>query len=84
MSRSPVGGRYDQVLDRESAHELLTRRAEKITRESKPAEPRSGASRRQGYGEAVTKSILRSLGSTLGRTLGKELLRGILGGVSRR
>ncbi|MGD2031368.1 MAG: DUF853 family protein [Gammaproteobacteria bacterium] len=84
MSRSPVSGRYDQVVDRDSAHEMLARRAEKIVEQRKPDKPRRSGGGRQGYGEAVTKSILRSLGSTLGRSLGKELLRGILGGVSRR
>jgi DNA helicase HerA-like ATPase len=86
MSRSPVGGRYDMPVDRESAHELLTRRAEKIVEEQKqkPEKGRSPRSSRQSYGEAVTKSVLRSLGSTLGRSLGQRLLRGILGSVSRR
>lgn len=86
MSRSPVGGRYDAPVDRESAHELLTRRAEKIVEEQKqnPEKSRRPRSSRQSYGEAVTKSVLRSLGSTLGRSLGQRLLRGILGSVSRR
>ena len=84
MSRSPVSGRYDQAVDRDSAHEMLARRAEKIVEQREPDKPRRSSGGRQSYGEAVTKSILRSLGSTLGRSLGKELLRGILGGVSRR
>jgi len=84
MSRSPVGGRYDRPVDRESAHELLARRAEKTLAETSEKAQRRPASGRQGYGEAVTKSILRSLGSSVGRTLGRELLRGILGSVSRR
>ncbi len=84
MSRSPVGGRYDRLVDRESAHELLARRAEKIAQETPREASRKSGSGRQSYGEAVTKSVLRSLGSTVGRTLGRQLLRGILGGMSRR
>jgi DNA helicase HerA-like ATPase len=84
MSRSPVGGRYDKAVDRESAHELLARRAEKTLPETAEKPTRRSGSGRQSYGEAVTKSILRSIGSSVGRTLGRQLLRGILGSVSRR
>ena len=89
MSRSPVGGRYDTLVDRDSAHEMLMRRAEALRKAEPEARPkgtsrRSKGSSRQGYGEAMTKSVIRSLGSSLGRTLGRELLRGILGTFSRR
>jgi DNA helicase HerA-like ATPase len=84
MSRSPVGGRYDRPVDRESAHEMLTRRAEKQAATRREEQAPARRSSRQGYGEAVTKSVLRSLGSTLGRRLGRELLRGVLGSLSRR
>ena len=30
MARDGVGSRYDEMIDRESAYELLTRRAEEI------------------------------------------------------
>jgi len=85
MSRSPVGGRYDTLVDRDSAHEMLMRKAEAVWKAGPKAETRrSKGSSRQGYGEAMTKSVIRSLGSSLGRTLGRELLRGILGTFSRR
>jgi len=84
MSRSPVGGRYDQTVNRESAHELLARRAERIQAKAPARSKRSTGSGRQGYAEATAKSILRSLGSSVGRTLGRQLLRGIFGGLSRR
>jgi DNA helicase HerA-like ATPase len=85
MSRSPVGGRYDTLVDRDSAHEMLMRKAEAVRKAGPKAETRrSKGSSRQGYGEAMTKSVIRSLGSSLGRTLGRELLRGILGTFSRR
>ncbi len=88
LRRSPFAGRYDQEIDRISAHELLTERAEKAAREAEEAERAmeeekkkkrlSGGSRgRQSVGEALMKSVARSIGSQVGRTL----IRGILGSL---
>ena len=38
MAASPVRGRYDQMIDRDSAHEMLARRAEDAAREAERAE----------------------------------------------
>jgi len=93
-SRSPVGGRYDEPLDRESAAEMLAERASKKAEELARAErskqaaaeartakkKKSGASsRRQSPTEAAVKSFLRSVSSTLGR----EIMRGILGAIRK-
>ena len=79
-SRSPVNGRYDKPLDRDSAAEVLQRRAEQqavlADREQSAAEPRPPRrSNRQSAGEAAAKSLLRSMSSMLGR----EIMRGLLG-----
>ncbi|MEJ2015313.1 MAG: DUF853 family protein [Limibacillus sp.] len=93
MSRSPVAGIYDQPVDRESAHEILTARAEELTRQREAAEAETAAekarqkaakssksgSSRQSVGEAFTKSLARAVGSRLGR----EILRGVLGSWRR-
>jgi len=88
-SRSPVGGRYDQVLDRESAAEILQARAEKAARQVEKVEvesdrgkskPARRQSTRQSPTEAAVKSFLRSVSSTLGR----EIMRGILGAIKKR
>jgi DNA helicase HerA-like ATPase len=77
--RSPVGNRYDQPLDRESAAELLEKRAEKKTAAEERGRDTSGdrprRSSRQSPAEAAFKSFLRSMSSMLGR----ELMRGVLG-----
>jgi len=88
-ARSPIGRRYDQPLDRESAAEILQKRAAERTRTeaqekagNKPG-GKAGARRRstrQTPGEAALKSVLRSMGSTLGR----EIMRGILGVLKNR
>ena len=74
-ARSPVASKYDQEIDRESAHELLTARADKAAEEAKVAEEREAqlkeeqrvsrkskrSSSRQGVGEAFAKSIVTAL-----------------------
>jgi DNA helicase HerA-like ATPase len=90
-SRSPVGSRYDEMLDRESAAEVLQERAEKAVRKAQQAEaaaekeqsksrPAKRRSTRQSPTEAAVKSFLRSMSTTLGR----EIMRGILGVIKKR
>jgi DNA helicase HerA-like ATPase len=90
IGRSPYRGRYDQPLDRESAYEMLIKRAEKnaaqeqamekeeLAREAadKAAKP-SRRSTRQTPTEAFIASAARSIGSQLGR----RVIRGILGSL---
>jgi DNA helicase HerA-like ATPase len=89
-SRSPVGGRYDEPLDRDSAAEMLQRRAEKAAesaaeeaervKDAGPEPARKSTSSRQTPTEAAVKSFLRSMSTTLGR----EIMRGILGAIKKR
>ena len=88
---SPVSGLYDRTIDRESAFEILERRAEQKTiaeeeerrREDEEKIRRRGSRsrgrRRQSVGEAALKSVARSVASSLGRAL----VRGILGSIKR-
>jgi len=92
-SRSPVGANYDKPLDRESASEVLLKRAEETARQAAAraeAEAREStrenqtparrpASNRQSSTEAAVKSFLRSMSTTLGR----EIMRGILGAIKK-
>jgi uncharacterized protein len=85
MAASPLGGRYDQTVDRESAYEVLKKRAEAAQRpqaeQEAPAQlgapPRS---RRQTPMEAIVTSAARSLGTQIGR----QIVRGLLGSFLRR
>jgi hypothetical protein len=83
-SRSPVGARYDQPLDRESAAEVLQQRAGRLAAEAREADQRETpaakrTSGRQSPTEAAVKSFLRSVSTTLGR----EIMRGILGAIKK-
>jgi len=94
VSSSPMAGRYEQIIDRESAYELLEQRAEqkkmRISEQnqqnqdvfSKPATQRkqsSRASSRESIGEALLKSFGRSVASGLGRRIVRGLLGSLLG-----
>ena len=90
---SPVGGKYDQPIDRESAAEILAKRAETAAKAADaPAaksEPESGGfsqsvkdavfgtKRRQGMVETMAKQTSR----TIGTKLGNQILRGIMGSI---
>ncbi len=84
---SPLAGLYDQMVDRQSAFEILKQRKSGAAN-LKTAQPESKlpsrkesthSSSRQSVGEALLKSVVRSVGSSLGR----QLVRGILGSLSR-
>lgn len=85
MARSPFKGRYETVVDRESAYEMLKKRAEELQaqqdkearlKEENQAKPVKGT-KKQGIGDAFMKSAARSIGSYVGR----QIIRGALGSI---
>ncbi|MCA9787529.1 MAG: DUF853 family protein, partial [Candidatus Cloacimonetes bacterium] len=94
-SRSPVSGRYDTRINRESAAELLAARIAPATAEgqsskSAPESPGAlssfffGTKSRQGLVETMAKQTVRTMGNQVGRKLLRGLLGGLLGGSRRR
>ena len=98
-ARSPISGKYDSRVNRESAYEILSRRtSERETAESdtkqagaeKPSERGGmigdllwGTKRRQGMVETLAKQAARTVGSQIGRRILRGVLGGILGGSRR-
>jgi DNA helicase HerA-like ATPase len=90
VSRSPVGAKYDASVNRESAYEILTRRAQATAAAPAAAQAAQagsplrdlllGTSRRQGMVETMAKQAARTVGGQLGR----QIVRGLLGGISRK
>ncbi len=80
IERSPLNGKYEQTLDRESAYEVLLQRINALeapsTTKTSPKERRG----RQSVGEAFLKSAVRSIG----RQIGRELIRGLMGSLLGR
>jgi hypothetical protein len=85
MRRSPVSGRYEETVDRESAYERLSARvagaepsAGSTPFPSDSARPPKPATRRApSVVEAAAMSAARAIGSQVGR----ELIRGVLGSL---
>jgi DNA helicase HerA-like ATPase len=90
LSRSPYKGRYDAIIDRESAYEMLKQKAEQqVAAAAKAAEAdarnktttaSSRRSNRQTPVEAMITSTARSIGSQIGR----QIVRGIMGSLFGR
>jgi DNA helicase HerA-like ATPase len=94
LSRSPYKGRYDAVIDRESAYEMLKQKAEQkaeaaakvaddkaiTTARAKAKSSSSRRSTRQTPIEAMVTSTARSIGGQLGR----QIVRGIMGSLFGR
>jgi DNA helicase HerA-like ATPase len=97
IAASPLAGRYEKALDRQSAHELLAARADAAARDAAMAEEmlaEAQAREQPGRGRRYepTRASRRappSLGSEIARTVvrqlgtrqGQALVRGILGGL---
>jgi len=92
IAKSPLRAAYENVVDRESAFEMLKKRAEELEAQraeaarqraeaaGRKAGARStGGRQRQGVVEAFTKSVLRSVGSSLGRSIARGILGSIIG-----
>ncbi len=91
IKNSPMSGRYDEEIDRESAYEILeekakqaAKRQQEMEREEQARKKREKSQRsskrrsnRQSVGEAFFKSAVRSVG----RSLGSKLVRGLLGSL---
>ncbi len=94
-ARSPVGGKYDSPVNRESAYEILSRRtvsveAEAARPDQAPAGPRSDqapASKGRGplgdllWGTQRRQGMVEAMAKQAARTVGSQIGRQILRGV---
>jgi DNA helicase HerA-like ATPase len=89
LRSSALRGRYDTAVDRESAHEVLLRRAEARQAEPPPL-PKGGRAPRPATGDAAdmlgkaAQSAARAAGSQLGRAIMRGILGSMFGGGRRR
>jgi DNA helicase HerA-like ATPase len=94
---SPVGGRYDTRVDRESAAELLAKKAETVAEQTKAPPARTRAqddAEEGGFGQAVKDAVFgtkrrqgmvetaaKQTARTVGSQIGRQIVRGILGSL---
>jgi DNA helicase HerA-like ATPase len=86
VGRSPYYGRYEQVVDRDSAYEMLKQKTERqlqiesdlqeIKTSAKKTASRSGSSR-----QTVTEALLSSAARSIGSAVGRQIVRGVLGSL---
>jgi uncharacterized protein len=95
LKASPVLGLYDETVDRDSAYELLARRAEEAAGRRERAAPDAQASPRARERPApprtrdtATERFVKNMAGSVGRQVGsmivRQVFRGILGTLSRR
>lgn len=98
IASSPVSGQYDQTVDRDSAFEMLGRKAQAAAAaQQKTKEEESGQSgsilgdlvgtalgtgRRSGR-QTVAETAMKSVVRSMSTSLGRALVRGILGSFKR-
>lgn len=83
LEASPIHGKYEETIDRESAYERLQKKAEEAATAAAEAEASGGSmwdnigmggtGRRQGYGEAFAKTMVRTLANSIARAIAKSL-----------
>jgi DNA helicase HerA-like ATPase len=85
IEASPVYGKYEETVDRESAYEKLQKRTAEAEAAKKDADAGGGwgeilmgggTGRRQGYGEAFAKSLIRSAATRIGNAIVRKMLGG--------
>ncbi len=89
LRQSPLAGRYDHMVDRESAFEVLKKRATEAAAEQEaqdqPKEERRASARQSdSILESAVKSFARAASSQLGRNIVRGVLGGLLGGSTGR
>jgi DNA helicase HerA-like ATPase len=91
MAASPLRGRYDQAVDRESAYEKLAARAAEVAqapapppRGRAPAPPPSTASQVGGVVADMATRAARAAGTQLGREIMRGIMGSLFGGARRR
>ena len=97
IAGSPVGGIYDEMIDRESAYEELEEKTAKLKEEAEKAEAKAAKEKtkkktttRKSSGrrkKSATDHILHEVklvGRQMVRSQGRKIIRGILGSMMRR
>ena len=96
---SPVGGKYDTAVDRDSAAELLARKAEAAAEQAAAPPAAGNAPEDDGDGlgarisewmwgtrrrQGAVESMTKQVARTIGSQIGRKIVRGILGGFGGR
>jgi uncharacterized protein len=95
MQNSLVQGVYEKQVDRESAYEVLKKRAAEVAAETAPKEQDAsnedrgfnwggvfgGGKRRTSRSDTILESAAKSTVRAIGSQLGRQIIRGVLGSI---
>lgn len=96
MSTSLVAGVYENAVDRESAFEILQKKAEERLAAQQQVDAQEAAAKQSveeekaqraaarapdTMWESIGKSVARSASSSIGRQIGNQIVRGVLGSI---
>jgi hypothetical protein len=99
MAQSLVAGVYDQAIDRESAHEVISARVAAVQKAPAPeAAGKQPAAADSGLGgmlgglfgggngrrESAVQAMMKSAARSIGSQVGREIIRGVLGSILKR
>jgi hypothetical protein len=76
IERSPLHGRYEDAIDRESAHEMLQKRAEASAAEAEAARKKAEADK-GGWGNVIFGRGPRG-GSSMGEQIARDVTRSVM------
>jgi DNA helicase HerA-like ATPase len=88
IRQSLVYGVYEKQVDRESAYEILKKRAAEVASEEAPKEEEQGfdwggvlGGKRASRSDSVLESAAKSAARAIGSQLGRSIIRGVLGSI---
>lgn len=88
MGQSLVAGEYEKHVDRESAYEILKKRAVEVAAQEAPKQEEEGfdwggvlGGKRASRSDSVLESAAKSAARAIGSQLGRSIIRGVLGSI---
>ena len=90
INNSNLRGFYEKQVDRESAYEILKKRAVEQAAEEAPQEEKGfdwggvlGGGKKTSRSDSILESAAKSTARAIGSQLGRQIVRGILGSIFR-
>lgn len=90
ISSSLIYGKYDKMVDNESAYEILQAKGKQAAKEKEQKEVKQQRSsvktfqKRTSNQKSVFEKAFNSAATSIGRELGRSLIRGILGSLKKK
>ncbi|MCB0309044.1 MAG: DUF853 family protein [Bdellovibrionales bacterium] len=81
IMNSPLASQYQNDVDRESAYEILAKRAQEKMAEQNQIDQTRNAPSKARQGQSIGDAFVKSTVRTIGYAVGREIVRGVLGSI---